>query len=484
MRLNQLFGFLILTQLLSAQSFTEASPIPPFDGVELSRIAFADVDGDDDEDVLIAGWNGTARISKLYTNNGKGAFTEMTDTPFEGITRGAVAFADVDGDSDYDVLIAGQIGVAFISKLYTNDGSGTFIEATGTPFEAVNRCSVAFADVDGDNDLDVLIVGQTKLRMSSKLYTNDGSGGFTEKTGTPFQAVENGSVTFADVDGDNDNDVLITGRGSTANISKLYINDGSGNFTVKGDTPFDGVGFSLDVAFADVDGDNDLDVLITGITANPRIRISKLYINDGLGNYSEKTDTPFDGVDTGSSAFADVDGDGDMDVLITGFNKSEAPSTRLYLNDGDGTFTEMSDTPFESVAKSSIAFADVDGDNDNDVLITGLNTSETPISTLYINNGVVSSLDYSTLNFSLDFKPFPNPTTSNTLFLRYHHPTELGEVTVKVYHENGALLRQQSESAVPGQQIFSIDIASLVQGIYFIELDNGKRRGVAKFMVQ
>jgi predicted nucleotidyltransferase len=151
----------------------------------------------------------------LYINDGTGSFTEMTGTPFEDVSYGSIAFADVDGDDDKDLLITGStVGLGRISKLYTNDGTGSFTEMTGTPFEGVRDSSIAFADVDGDNDQDVLITGYTSpLRRISKLYTNDGTGSFTEMTGTPFEGVDNSSIAFADVDGDNDKDVLITGTG-------------------------------------------------------------------------------------------------------------------------------------------------------------------------------------------------------------------------------------------------------------------------------
>jgi hypothetical protein len=95
-----------------------------------------------------------------------GSFSEVTGTPFEGVARSSIAFADVDGDNDQDVLITGSNNSdAFISKLYTNDGMGNFSEMTGTPFEGVDRSSIAFADVDGDNDQDVLITGQGLLSL-------------------------------------------------------------------------------------------------------------------------------------------------------------------------------------------------------------------------------------------------------------------------------------------------------------------------------
>ena len=360
-------------------------------------------------------------------------FTEMTDTPLDGVRVGSIAFSDVNGDWHDDVLITGQsISGVLIAKLYTNDGTGTFTEMTGTPFDGVWYGSIAFSDVNGDGHDDVLITGENSSFVpTAKLYTNDGTGSFTEMTSTPFNGVWLGSIAFSDVNGDGHDDVLITGQKSAG------------------------------------------------------VRIAKLYANDGTGTFTEMIGTPFYGVEKSSIAFSDVNGDGHDDVLITG-QKDEVgvqPTAKLYANDGMGTFTEMMGTPFDGVRYSSIAFSDVNGDGHNDVLITGENGSGEPIAKLYTNDGAVSSIEDLYIGISLDLILFPNPTSSSTLFLSYGS-TEMSEVIVRVYNVNGVLLSQQKEYAVNRQRIFSIDITTLTNGNYFLELDDGKRKGVAKFIVQ
>jgi hypothetical protein len=357
----------------------------PFDGVSYSSIAFADVDGDNDQDVLITGFNNFEGIAKLYTNDGNGGYTLVSGTPFDGVSLGSIAFADVDGDNDLDVLITGYDNYGRMAKLYTNEGNGGFSLVSGTPFDGVESSSIAFADVDGDNDQDVLITGYNNFGAIAKLYTNDGNGGYTLVSGTPFEGVSSGSIAFADVDGDNDQDVLITGSTNSGAIAKLYTNDGNGGFSLVSGTPFDGVKFSS-IAFADVDGDNDQDVLITGQNDLSQI-IAKLFTNDGNGDFLLVSGTPFDGVANSSIAFADVDGDNDQDVLITGFTNSGQRISKLYTNDGNGGYSQVSGTPFDGVANSSIAFADIDGDNDQDVLITGQNDLSQIIADLYTNDG-------------------------------------------------------------------------------------------------
>ncbi len=488
MKTKLLFSFIFIAQLLSAQTFVEAMDTP-FDDVWLSSIAFADVDGDNDQDLFITGRRGPqgvpfSQISKLYINDGAGNFTEAPDAPFHWVDQSSVAFADIDGDGDQDLFATGWWDNQYsIANLYTNDGGGNFTEVPGVILEDVLWGSVAFSDVDGDNDQDLLITGSRDnlgFPGISKLYVNDGMGNFTEATNTPFEDVSRSAVAFSDVDGDNDQDVLIAGvNNSNVRTAKLYTNDGLGNFAEVMDTPFLGVRQSA-VAFSDVDGNNTPDVLITGWDSI-NVPTARLYTNDGMGNFTEVTDAPFEGVFDGSITFADVDGDNDQDVLITGENSSASYIAKLYANDGSGNFIEVMNMPFEGVTKSSIAFADVDGDNDPDVFISGGNT-DARISKLYINETAVS-IENLVNELSFEFKLYPNPTKTNIINVNYDSK-ENAWVTVNIFDLEGRLLQQHQEHIGIGEQTFSINISSLSKGAYTIQLDDSVRTGIHKFVVE
>jgi hypothetical protein len=475
------FTFILFGELLTAQSFTEVINTP-FEGIRGSSIAFADIDGDNDQDVLITGGNNSApRISKLYINDGEGNFTEMQETPFVEVISGSVAFADIDGDEDQDLLITGRdISDIDISKLYKNDGSGHFTEVLDSPFPGISFSSIAFADIDGDNDQDVLLSGRNNTSLITKLYINDGEGNFTELLDTPFESAQFSAVAFSDVDGDEDLDIFITGSNSFGYFSKLYDNDGEGYFTEVSNTPFENVG-SGSVAFADIDGDEDQDVFITG--SNGFALFSKLYINDGQGNFTEVSDIPFEGVYISSIAFSDVDRDNDQDLLISGQNISSTPISKLYINDGAGNFIEELETPFEGVRLCSIAFSDVDGDNDQDLLITGENTLSDEISKMYINNSVVSSIENEAEGTDFKFTINPNPSSKGQCNISYSSE-EGGVLIINIYDLTGALLRQKRELFGIGQQLIGIDLTSLNKGSYIIQLDDGKRKVSQIFLVQ
>ena len=167
--------FLLLAFILSAGvngqniSFEQITPIAPnytliadFEAVRFSDLKFGDIDGDGDEDVVIIGLSGTGdRIAQLYKNDSNFGFRRMwSDSVFIGSSHGTADFSDVDGDNDLDILITGiKAGLQShpSTNLYFNDGSGNYSRDTSNSFIQVSLSSAAFFDMDGDFDEDVLI---------------------------------------------------------------------------------------------------------------------------------------------------------------------------------------------------------------------------------------------------------------------------------------------------------------------------------------
>ena len=470
------FFLLFFTQFLFAQTFTEVMGTP-FEKVASGSIAFADVDGDTDQDLLITGRTITnERIAKLYSNDGAGNFTEVTGTPFEGIEEGSASFADIDGDGDQDLLIAGSIS----TKLYANDGAGNFTEVMGTPFERVIFGSIAFADIDGDSDQDLLITGRTSgSQRIAKLYSNDGGGAFSEVLGTSFDGVEAGSISFADINNDGDQDLLVTGVKTGGSIAKLYANDGAGNFTEVIGVPFEGIDRGTTV-FLDVDSDNDQDLLIAG-RSNANDRIAKLYANDGGGTFTEVMGTALHGMSQGDVSLADIDGDGDQDLLITGLNYNVSDQiAKLYTNDGGGTFTEVMGTPFEEVYESSTSFADIDGDGDQDLLITGVIGLEY-LSKLYTNDRITSINTVSNLS-GISYTLNPNPTVNDMVNIRMETERS-SQILIRLFDVTGRQLRQQKEQLISGENNILFNISNLESGTYFIEIGDDQSHAVQKLII-
>lgn len=259
-------------------------------------------------------------------------FQEITANNLPAVSQGATALTDVDGDNDLDLFITGNFQGTYIAKLFLNDGTGIFSEVVGTPFVGVSVSSVAFADIDGDNDQDILYFGfDNSLNRITKLYRNNGFGVFTEVTGTPFNGVAFSAIEFVDIDNDLDDDVIISGRidNTFARLTNLYINDGSGNFSIDTGLILEGVEDGS-INAADINNDNEIDLILTGLNNNNEA-VTKLYINTA-GALTE-TFSPFEGIyDSGMQLFADIDNDNDSDVLIFGRNFNAQAFGKIYRN--------------------------------------------------------------------------------------------------------------------------------------------------------
>jgi VCBS repeat-containing protein len=240
----------------------------PFDGFDVGFYAtpiFADLDNDGDLDAVV-GQNDGLLVS--FRNNGNGTYTDFgVLNPFAGMdfgTNSSPAFVDLDNDTDLDLVVGDTNGML---RAFENN-AGTFSELVGGAnpflgFDVGDDANPVFADIDGDNDLD-LVVGNNAGQVLT--YRNAG-GTYTLQVGpaNPFDAVALGgraTPDFVDLDGDGDLDAVI---GALDGQLRAYRND-AGVFTplVGAANPFDtvDVGVTSSPSFVDLDGDGDMDAVV------------------------------------------------------------------------------------------------------------------------------------------------------------------------------------------------------------------------------
>jgi len=376
---------------LFSQTFTEQTEIS-LAGVYNSSVAWGDYDNDGDLDILLTGKSGSTGISKIYRNNGNNTFTEQSGISLTGVYYSSVAWGDYDNDEYLDILLTGQTNSNKpISKIFRNNGNNTFTEQTGISLKGVSEGSVAWGDYDNDGDLDILLTGATGSYNDfiSEIYKNNGNNTFARQ-GISLTGVHYSSVAWGDYDNDGDLDILLTGyaasygnTGSLNLISKIYRNNGNNSFTEQTGISLTGVG-SGSVVWGDYDNDGDLDILFTG-WEDYGIIISKIYKNNGNNTFTELTGISLMGVYGSSVAWGDYDTDGDLDILLTGCDKDYKYISKVYKNNGNNTFTEQTGISLPGVYLSSTAWGDYDNDGDLDILLTGSTSSTTRISKIYKN---------------------------------------------------------------------------------------------------
>ncbi|MCY3814637.1 MAG: FG-GAP-like repeat-containing protein [Gammaproteobacteria bacterium] len=285
----------------------------------------ADLDGDGDADVLSASWRDT-KVA-WYENLGDGEFSSQRLIT-SGFRALSVHAGDLDGDGDADVVAAAAGGTGISGIEWYENVDGTFIAHR---IEDESTRVVYAADLDGDGDADFLSASQDADKIA--WYENLGDGSFSGQ-----RVLDNASyasdVGVADLDDDGDTDVLAGfGWGSqdaTDDEIAWYENLGGGSFAARRTITTD-VANPRAVATADLDGDGDPDVLSASINDGK----FAWYENLGEGFFSEQRVLDTGGYPTDVLA-VDLDGDGDPDVLTSsGYDDEVAWYENLYDHGDD-----------------------------------------------------------------------------------------------------------------------------------------------------
>jgi hypothetical protein len=249
------------------------------------------------------------------------------------------AWADVDGDGDLDLFVGFQQGKP--NRLYRND-RGTFVEVAGGAgiADITDTRAAAWGDFDGDGHVDLYVGFTRRSEMHNRLYRNDGTGAhFTDvAAATGVDAMgETRQVSWIDYDGDGDLDLFVAFRDAP---NMLFRNDG-GHFTSVGrELGIDDPRRTVGAVWFDFDEDGDLDVF----TANQNGDANGLFRNDGARFVDVAHELGVDAAGrpetSGSNgpSVADVDGDGDLDLFVAGYG-----GNFLYRNDGHGKFAEVAE---------------------------------------------------------------------------------------------------------------------------------------------
>ncbi|MBK5213177.1 MAG: T9SS type A sorting domain-containing protein [Flavobacteriaceae bacterium] len=407
-------------------------------------IVAVDIDGDGNIDVVSANKFGNS-ITWYKNLDGLGNFgSENTVASLSETTF--VCGSDLDGDGDIDL-----IAVAYFIDLvvwYENlDGQGNFSTQKVISNQADGSSSVSLTDIDGDGDMDVISASDFS---GLAWYENlDGQGNFSSKKIIDNTISNSRSVVAVDMDGDGDIDVLGNASGS---LKIIWIEnmDGIGNFDTR-HIIYDTGAYTRVVFAADVDNDGDADVFSSSSGDNEIAWFENI---DGFGNFGPKNSITSTLINAWTVYAADLDNDGDMDVLATSVETFGGEIVWFENLDGMGNFSGKKIINAEVQSPRSVIAADIDNDGDMDVISSSQNDDKIA----WYENMTIVGVDENQLNI---LKIYPNPT-KGLVFINSKAENIVG---VTVFDILGKKVFQ-----VEGN-IQQMDISNLQNGMYFLRLN-------------
>jgi hypothetical protein len=314
-------------------------------------------------------------------------FTKITDGDIVNTLSDSRScnWVDFNNDGWQDVQITNGKYPGENNMLYINNGDGTFETVVSGSIVSDLKPSdgATWADHDNDGDIDCFVVNW--YGVDNLFYDNNGDETFTQVTvGTIVE--DNGyseTASWGDYNNDSYVDIYVSNSGGTKK-NYLYKNNGDGSFLkiIDGEMVNDNDS-TRSVNWVDYDMDGDADIFVTS-EANQHER---LYRNNGDETFTSITDNALvtDAGSTMSSSWGDIDNDGDLDVFLANDQGNDA----LFRNDGDNVFTKLSSDIVCNNGGNSFGsnFADIDNDGDIDLFVTNSFGGGPWNNFLYLNDG-------------------------------------------------------------------------------------------------
>ena len=448
--LFNVFLFLILsTNFLSSQiDFEELNIVNENSDIRARGANNAksyDIDGDGDLDILFTSWQDN-KVGWYQNTDGQGNFGGQKIISNTAFTALSVFAADIDGDEDLDVIYS--CGSAYdptgkVVWIENLDGQGNFGSENLIFSNGGREADVSAGDLDNDGDFD--ITSASSDGTISWFENISGSGEFGPRRIIAIAPEYARSIFLYDIDDDGDLDItaaISELNNSTDSRVSWYENlNGLGEFSQARIISTDALGANC-VYVSDLDNDGDGDVISSSFRDD---KIAWYENTNGMGQFGAQQIVNEDAIKAFSIYSSDIDNDGDNDILSASIGDNKIA---WYENlDGLGDFGIEKIITSDAEGASSVHCGDIDGDNDLDVISASQHDHE--IS--WFKNSIISSI---MLIKELDIYVYPNPT-GNLLYV--NSPNRISRI--EIYSTIGLQL-------VSNFNRNNIDLSSLSTGPY------------------
>ncbi|MGF1693244.1 FG-GAP repeat domain-containing protein [Photobacterium kagoshimensis] len=352
---------------LGTGNFVEQSQIYTSSYVDPNSISSGDINGDGLVDLVMGGYRGyQVEIAQL-----DGSYKSVKKEILPATYR-QVALGDMNGDGDLDFILSADKGGTI--DYYQNDGLGNFTNYSEVMAQSDDYSirTIKLADIDNDGDLDIVATVSGNKSASgdqTRIFVNQGGGRFVDsgqrlatKTNQPTIA-----LAVGDMNGDKSIDIVV-GESGTGSKGLIYLNNGKGIFDSATVIWDDNNESSTSVALADVNDNGKLDVFVTDADGRNR-----LYLNEGDVTFSQSSSSF--GTKGQRAVFSDINSNGKPDILILDANSL----VTAYSNNGNGTYalshTVVGASDFGTT--DDLHSTDLDKDGDQDIVVLGYKI-ETP----------------------------------------------------------------------------------------------------------
>jgi hypothetical protein len=274
-----------------------------------------------------------------------------------GSSGGDIVLSDLNGDDVLDAVIASDARDAF----HLGNGDGTFQPARYFSTRTDATVAATTGDFDNDGHKDVVLAN---TGSPSLIYLGHGDGTFDGGTAidpVAYDAVFD--IETADLNGDLFLDLIVT---SFAEVDRIYLGDGTGAFTFLGLLEVEpGESCINCLQITDVNEDGIADVVLAYNTGDARLHV---FIGNGDASFRPPISIPYGTLTPISVRLADLDGDGNLDVLV---GRSTTGGVWTGLGDGTGSFTGLTALSTRTVSRAfGLGVTDFDGDGDADIVFS------------------------------------------------------------------------------------------------------------------